>query len=41
MPARTIEAGYANTSQSHATKLVAMVTSLDRSLPNFLAIVIF
>jgi len=34
MPAQTIKAVYANFSPSRATKLVAMATSLDGSLPN-------
>jgi len=31
MPAQTIKAFYANLSPFHATELVAMATSLDRS----------
>jgi len=35
MPAQTITAGNANFTPSCTIKLVAMATSLDRSLPNF------
>jgi len=35
MPAQTLKAFHGNLPSFHATKLVAMATSLDRSSPNF------